>query len=290
LKPRHADDYDAAVTERCERVLVTVLGDIGPWSDRLILAGGLVPRYLIGELPEGARPHVGSTDVDLILALAMPDSAEAYRTLERNLRDSDFEPGDSSFQWRREVEGLDVVVEFLCETTEVERGRIHRPKDGHGSKLGALNVEGAELAAQDFTTVQVEAERLDDGGQSRIEVRVANLLPYVVLKIQSFQDRHERKDAYDLCFTIRNWPRGPAAAGKAASSSPVASDQLIGRSLELLTERFESGEHDGPKAYADFLARSDDERDQLQLESASSSMSLVEVALELIGHQCPNAL
>ena len=157
----------------------------------------------------------------------MPDSEEAYRTLERNLRDSDFAPGDSSFQWRREVEGLDVVVEFLCETDEVKRGRIHRPKEGHGAKLGALNVEGAELAARDFTTVRVEAERLDQGGMSRVEVQVANLLPYVVLKIQSFQDRHERKDAYDLCFTIRNWPHGPEAAGRVAASSPIASEELV---------------------------------------------------------------
>ena len=246
-----------------------MLGDIGPWSDRLILAGGLVPRYLIGKLPEGARPHVGSTDVDLIVTLAMPDSEEAYRTLERNLRDSDFEPGDSSFQWRREVEGLDVVVEFLCETDEVDRGRIHRPKKPHGSKFGALNVEGAELAARDFRTVRVEAERLDGGGLSRVEVRVANVLPYIVLKIQSFQDRHERKDAYDLCFTVRNWPKGPEAAGREAAASPAASDQLIGRSIELLAERFESADHDGPRAYADFLGRGDDERDELQLEAVA---------------------
>ncbi len=199
----------------------------------------------------------------------MPDSEEAYRTLERNLRDSDFAPGDSSFQWRREVEGLDVVVEFLCETDEVKRGRIHRPKEGHGAKLGALNVEGAELAARDFTTVRVEAERLDQGGMSRVEVQVANLLPYVVLKIQSFQDRHERKDAYDLCFTIRNWPDGPEAAGRVAASSPIASEELVSRSIELLGERFESDDQDGPRSYAEFLGSGEDERAQLRLEAVA---------------------
>ena len=276
MKLRHADDYDAAITERCERVLVTVLGDIGPWSDRLVLAGGLAPRYLIGKLPEGARPHVGTTDVDLIVTLTMPDSEEAYRTLERNLRDSEFKLGESSFQWRREVDGLDVVVEFLCETSEVARGRIHQPKTGHGSKFGVLNVEGAELAAYDFITVSIEAKRLGGGGLSQVDVRVANLLPYVVLKIQSFQDRHENKDAYDLCFTIRNWPGGPGAAGAQAASSSVAGDPFVRRSIELLGQRFETVEHDGPKAYAGFLARGADEYDELCLEAVAVVRQFIE--------------
>lgn len=246
-----------------------MLGDIGPWSDRLHLAGGLAPRYLVGQLPQGARPHVGTTDVDFVITLAMPDEDEAYRTLERNLRDSDFKRGASSFQWRREVEGTTVVVEFLCETEAVERGRIHRPRSGEGSKFGALNVEGAELAARDFVTVPIKAERLDGGGLSEVEARVANLLPYVVLKIQSFQDRHENKDSYDLVFTLRNWPGGPDTAGTDATSSPVAGDQLVERSIDLLVERFESIDQDGPTAYANFLARTAGEDDELRREAVA---------------------
>ena len=46
------------------------------------------------------------------------------------------------------------------------------------------------------------------------------MLPYTVLKIFSFQDRHENKDAYDLVFTLLNHPDGPRAAGVAAAVSP----------------------------------------------------------------------
>lgn len=42
MSKRHYSDYDEATTARCERALVTVLGDIGPWSNRVYLAGGLV--------------------------------------------------------------------------------------------------------------------------------------------------------------------------------------------------------------------------------------------------------
>lgn len=41
-------------------------------------------------------------------------------------------------------------------------------------------------------------------------LRVANVLPYTVLKIFSFQDRHENKDAYDLVFTLLNQDAGRA--------------------------------------------------------------------------------
>ncbi|MGV0802613.1 hypothetical protein ABQF26_36910, partial [Mycolicibacterium elephantis] len=73
MSRQHQSDYDEETTARCERALVTLLGDIGPWSGRVYLAGGLAPRYIVGSLPEGARPHVGTTDVDLVIGLAVED-------------------------------------------------------------------------------------------------------------------------------------------------------------------------------------------------------------------------
>jgi hypothetical protein len=94
LSKASAGDYSQRATERCERVLVTVLGNIGPWAERVCLAGGLAPRYLISELPPDVPPHVGSTDVDLIISVAVAtDGAGAYRTLHNNLRQSGFTQG-----------------------------------------------------------------------------------------------------------------------------------------------------------------------------------------------------
>ncbi len=58
----HRSDYDGPATERCERALVTLIGDIGPWSDRVALVGGLAPRYIVDSIPA----HVGAADVDLL--------------------------------------------------------------------------------------------------------------------------------------------------------------------------------------------------------------------------------
>jgi hypothetical protein len=199
----HRTDYNEAATARCERALVTLLGDLGPWRERIYLAGGLAPRYLVGQLPEGARAHVGTLDVDLIVGLALGDeTSETYRTLQNNLEKSGFVQSEPSFRWTRDVEGVSVAVEFLCETNSVAFGRIFRPKEFTGARFGAFNVLGAHRAREDFIEREIQAERLDGGGLSKVTVRVANILPYVALKIFAFQDRHDNKDAYDLGFTL----------------------------------------------------------------------------------------
>lgn len=263
----HHTDYDEQTTIRCERVLLTLLGDLGPWRERVYLAGGLAPRYLVGQLPEGARAHVGTADVDLVIGLALGDETpETYRTLQNNLEKAGFEQGDPSFRWARDVDGVTVLVEFLCETTEVAQGRIFRPKgESTGAKLGAFNVRGAQLVRDDFIERNIAGERLDGGGHSRVAVRVAGVLPYTVLKIFAFQDRHENKDAYDLVFTLLNYADGPQGAGRTAASSAIAKHQQVAEAMGLLEERFRDIGRDGPSAYSSFLAAEADADSQARL-------------------------
>lgn len=263
----HHSDYDEETTARCERVLLTLLGDLGPWRERIYLVGGLAPRYLVGRLPDGARAHVGTTDIDLVIGIALGDETpETYRTLQNNLKTASFEKGQSSFQWVRNVDGFTVLVEFLCETDVVNPGDIFRPTgESVGSQLGAFNVRGALLVKDDFIEHEIEGERLDGGGHSKVVVRVANILPYTVLKIFAFQDRHKNKDAYDLIFTLLNYEGGPEQAGRAAASSPVAAHRNAIEALDLLAERFRDSARDGPNAYATFLAMPEAEEELARL-------------------------
>ena len=251
----HYTDYDRETTARCERVLVTLLGDLGPWRERIYLVGGLAPKYLVGQLPPGARGHVGTADVDLIVGLALGDETpDTYRTLRNNLRKSGFRQLQPSFRWSRDVDGVAVLVEFLCETDEVEPGSIFKPRgESTGSGFAAFNVRGAHLVRDDYVELEIEEQRLDGGGLSRVKMRMANLLPYVVLKILAFQDRHENKDAYDLVFTLLNYSDGPRAAGQVAGRSAVLGHSQVREAIVLLGERFAEPGQDGPTAYADFL-------------------------------------
>lgn len=265
MSKRHHTDYDEVTTARCERALVTLLGDIGPWNQRVYLAGGLAPRYIVGSLPEGARPHVGTTDIDLVIGLAVEgESAEAYRTLENNLKKAGFE-AESSFRWTKKIEGVTVILEFLCETDKVGPGKIFKPKEGTGSGLGAFNVRGAQLVTRDYVERQIEADRVDNGSHSKVVVRVANILSYTVLKILAFQDRHENKDSYDLIYCLLNFGDGPEEAGRIAAKSAIRGHAQVEEALRLLSERFADAKQDGPYAYGNFLADEGDEDENARL-------------------------
>lgn len=279
----HHTDYDEETTARCERALVTLLGDLGSWRQRIYLAGGLAPRYLIGPLQEDVRGHVGTTDIDLVIGLALGDETpETYQTLQNSLIKAGFHQGEVSFRWSREVDGVSVILEFLCETDEVAPGKIFKPKgEGTGAKLGAFNVRGAHLGRDDFIEVEIEGERLDGGGQSKVTVRIVNILPYVVLKILAFQNRHENKDAYDLVFTLLNYEGGPREAGRTARSSPVASHSQTAEAVDLLAERFRDVNQDGCSSYALFLSDEEGERPRLRQEALATVREFLEVFREL---------
>jgi hypothetical protein len=148
----------------------------------------------------------------------------------------------------------------------VPAGLVFRPKAGStGSVVGAFNVRGANLVRYDFIECELEGERLDGGGASKVRVRVANVLPYTVLKAFAFQDRHENKDSYDLIFCLLHFGDGPEAAGAAAAGSPVARDDRVTEALELLGERFADVGQDGPTAYGTFLAEPGDDEDAARL-------------------------
>ena len=86
-------------------------------------------------------------------------------------------------------------------------------------------------------------------------------------KILAFQDRHENKDAYDLVFTIVNYSGGPTAAGRASAASPTAGHPQVNEAIALLSARFADANHDGPHAYASFLADPDDNEARARLRN-----------------------
>ena len=90
-------EYTPEALAACEKALRTILKKIGPWGARLILIGGMVPRYLVGDVPKEIKEHVGTTDLDVVVGVTVSaEEEEFYRTLQQNLKDSGFAPAISS--------------------------------------------------------------------------------------------------------------------------------------------------------------------------------------------------
>jgi hypothetical protein len=119
------------------------------------------------------------------------EEAEAYRTLQQNLRAVQFAPArnpdtgqEETFRWQRNVDGVRVLLEFFCPVGAGQPGQLLRnPGENVGSKISAVRTRGAELAGLDHFEITLHGELLDHGGiQEAVIARVGNLLPFVVLK------------------------------------------------------------------------------------------------------------
>lgn len=255
------EQYNNEATKRCERVLGTLMRGIGqPWRDKVCLVGGLVPLYLVQGDGYAQPAHVGSTDVDVALRLAVEaEDLGAYATLETNLKRNGFSRVDgSSWRWAADVDGDVVVLEFLGDMGDVKPGTVFRPKvappAGAGG-VGLLCVRGLELAFRDSITITRDLQLLD-GAYSAVDFRVANLTPFVALKADAYLDRRKPKDAYDLVYVLRWWKGGPEAAAAAVAASPVASDPFLASAVSRVAGDFSEANRVGAVDYASLAAPS----------------------------------
>src|SRR5262245_44323228 len=122
-KPKTRDGYTPAQFERVKAAvlaLATVLGDL---LDEMVVVGGFVPSLLI--VGEAARddPHVGTTDLDLGLELALLGTG-GYRTLPERLRARDFQPDHNeqgNVTRQRWCHASGVTVDFLMAPVDAQK-------------------------------------------------------------------------------------------------------------------------------------------------------------------------
>ena len=49
------DEYTPEALQACEKALRTIVSRVGAWGPRLILFGGLAPRYLVNAPPPSSK-------------------------------------------------------------------------------------------------------------------------------------------------------------------------------------------------------------------------------------------
>ncbi|HXS95259.1 MAG TPA: hypothetical protein VN736_11690 [Candidatus Limnocylindrales bacterium] len=261
------DPYTPFALAACEKALLTLLTKIGAWGNQLVLIGGMTPRYLIGEPPPEIREHVGTTDLDVVVGVTLAtEEGEIYRKLQQHLKDAGFAPAES-FRWERRVDGVHVLLEFFCPVGDGEPGKLLRNPGGTGSQISAIRTRGAELAGQDYVIVPLRGELLDHGGfQEKVDLRVANFLPFIVLKAFAMNDRDKAKDSYDLVWTLTAYGDGPRSVADTAARSPAINHPEIPHAMRCLREHYQSTKHRGPSQYALFelTQENEDERERLR--------------------------
>jgi hypothetical protein len=256
--PRRASDY---TTESHAAVragllhLATVLGDL---LDDVMVVGGMVPGLITTTLDdELLGPHVGTTDVDIALALAVLD-ADRYREVAEGMRRAGFHPdvnddGNQTVQRWVLHDTLRVTVDFLIPQASgtPPAQRVHHLE----SEFGALVTRGLSDAMTTCVRVALEGRTLD-GAEVERALWVCGPAGFVVLKALAFRNRGEGKDAYDLYYVLKHHDLGPIGIARelqALRANDPAEPDAIDDAIAILREDFLRFEGLGPTRAAAFL-------------------------------------
>lgn len=251
-------DYESLAVEAARSVLLELTRLLGEYRDHIVLVGGWVPELL---LPHAEPRHVGSLDIDLALDhRSLPEAG--YESIRKLLLGRGYEPHDLQpfiFYRRLSIQGREMIVEVDLLAGEYE-GTSKRHRTQRVQDVRPRKARGADLALELSEELNLEG-RLPNGAVDRAKVRVAGIVPFLVMKGMALHDRLKEKDAYDVYFCLRNFPGGIEAL--AAEFRPHVGHGLVKEGLRKLAEKFASPEAFGPAAVADFEQVAD--RDQRQL-------------------------
>jgi hypothetical protein len=257
----HHSEYDPSLASAVLDQAAGLLKSIGLAAHHVILIGGSVPGLLVPELDPGIEPHVGTTDLDFCLSVAITEGETAeYERIEQGLKQAGFEPQES-WRWRGGPEGR-LLVEFFCPAGPGrEPGKLFRPKHldnpmakhNLGSSLSALALEAGSLISADVQVIRREVNLPGGLGKQMMDLRVTGISSFLAAKADALQGRDKPKDAYDIVWLLEAWPGGPAGAAQAVRISPVFGRVEFNRAMDKLRDQFGDLDRAGARAYARFV-------------------------------------
>ncbi len=247
-------DYTREAVEAAHSVLIEIMRVLGEYRNHIVVVGGLVPEFLPLERDE---PYVGTMDVDLALDHRELQE-EGYKTIEELLRGRGYEQSsEQPFIFRRKVPaaGREVTVQVDLLAGEYEgTGDSHRTQKVQGVR--ARKARGCDLAFDSPMETIIEGQ-LPGGGKTSVTLRVASIVPFLVMKGMALDDRLKEKDAYDIYYCVRNFSKG--LDGLVDEFNFYVDNDLVQEGLVKIKNHFASVEHDGPRFVVDFLAIVDSE-------------------------------
>jgi hypothetical protein len=253
------EDYNERLVSAARSVMLELVRMLGEYKDNIVIVGGWVPALL---LPLGSEGHVGSTDIDIALDHRMAKE-NAYKTIKALLEGRGYNEAEQPYIFYRKVtvEGQEITVkvDFLA-GEYAGTGKSHRTQSVQD--IHARKARGCEIAFEmnEFLTID---GTLPGGARDSARVRVASVVPFIVIKGMAIADRLKEKDAYDIYYCLQYFTGGIDAL--IGEFRPHLGNGLIIEGLYNISEKFATVDHFGPKAVADFNTVTDrEEREQIQ--------------------------
>ncbi len=248
-------DYSKEIVEAAKSVLIELTRLLGEYKDEIVLVGGWVPGL---QYPD----HIGSQDVDLAIDHRnMQESG--YQKIEKILFKAGYRKDEENHNkyWRK-VNGIHVAVDFLAgQYAGTGKGRRHQ----RILDVMARKAKGCDMAFENPEEIEVTGE-LPDGGLDTVKVRIAGIVPFIVMKSNAINTRLKEKDAYDIYFCLLKYPGGVDEVVR--EFEIFKNHGLVIEALEILSDKFQSPEHSGPVHVVNFLEIEDaEERERKQRDA-----------------------
>ena len=251
-KPVTQEGYGEEVSGRVRAVCLDLATRLGDLLNDIVVVGGLVPSLLVDQenLPPGLDRHVGTTDLDIGLALAILDE-DRYRRLSERLRSAALAPDVNEYNrptLQRWTTGGDppVLIDFLIPPSQEtdEGGRLRYIE----SDFAAFIAPGLQLAFRERLWITLSG-LTPSGEQATRKIPVCGPGAFTVLKALAFRGRGENKDAYDFYYVLCGF--GPEKIAQCLVA--LLPDTNVENALAIIEQDFTRHDGIGPRRTAMFL-------------------------------------
>ena len=262
-------DYPDDAVAAARSVLLEVLTVLGAYRESTVLVGGWVPGLTF---PDAG--HIGSLDIDLALDEDRISDSE-YDSILESLRNAGYRDGEKPNQFDRDVivsSGQTITVRLDLLAAEYGgTGRSNRHQKIQDIK--ARKARGADLAFQQPVKLTISGT-LPDGGTNTVTVRVADIVPFLVMKGMALFDRKKEKDAYDIYFCLQHFPGGIAELVK--EFQPWSEHRLVTEGLGKIRAKFAVIDAIGPTWAAQFVDADGEEFEIMQRDAFERVSALLD--------------
>jgi len=181
-------EYDPHHAALAESAFLTLWSALGSWHDNLVLVGGLVPKYLCGDLTQNrSLPRPATLDVDLGIALAA-DSGQ-YGNLFWELAGQGFNrSAKPPARLEKTIGDFPICVDFLVEYPP------HTSGSAQVENITASIMPGVDRALATARSIEITGTDLH-GADQKLIARICEIGPFLALKLRAFCDRQQPKDA-----------------------------------------------------------------------------------------------
>ncbi len=256
-------DYGFDEVSAAKSILIEVMHILGAYREQLILIGGWVPELLF---PKSLIPHIGSTDVDILLNHNKIDNS-GYMSIKTLLENRGYVKSEEQpFIFSKSVttkNGVVVRVEVDFLAGEYQ-GTGKNKRTQKVQDMRPRKVRGGDFAFSHSESIQLQGN-LPNGTHDQVNFKIVALPVFIVMKGIALKDRFKEKDAWDIYFCLIQF--GDHIIDLSDKFKDLMDYAIVREGLENLQEAFSNINGYGPTMIADFEEAEGEERELIKRDS-----------------------